>query len=269
MLNIVVFNWNYSEFLGKLLSEMQVIFNNSQYRIVICDDGSTDNSLELVDAVISKFDIKNITIFKSKEANFGREKPYQGQLESLNKVMESDFFSLSEHYWFMDADDYCIFSDLSNDFIERVVTKKVCFTRVKNITREGIETDKLIKRSVVESKNLFPSISVTSSIIASGAFLSEYKDKIFHNDFDDVWLDARINMLACLLEIRDVAYVDEVVFRLIHGSNDSGKMSTIRMLRKQISAHDYFRFINNNKFMINPRMLILTVLSKFKKILRI
>ncbi len=262
MLNVVVFNWNYSKFLKKLLSEIKAIFNNPEFRILICDDGSTDCSLHIVKNVISEFNVDNIFIFESKRPNLGRKKPYQGQLESLNKVMDSKFFSTSDHYWLMDADDYCYFSTLNSKFMDKVTSKKICFTTVKNITNEGIESDITIKRTVFESKTLFPSISVTSSIIVSGEFLLTNKKYIFDDKFDDIWLDSRLNMLACLLEDKDVDYIDECIYRLIHDSNDSGKMSLSRMLRKQIYAHDYFRFIHNNKLMLNPRMCILTILSK-------
>ncbi|WP_272515898.1 MULTISPECIES: glycosyltransferase [unclassified Providencia] len=263
MLNIVVFNWNYSEFLKKLLSEMQVLFNNPQFRILICDDGSTDHSLKMVNNVITKFNIENIFIFESNKPNKGREKPYLGQIESLNNVMNSNFFSTSEHYWLMDADDYCRFSTLDSSFIEKIKSKKICFTTVKNITRDGIISDVKIKRTVLKSKNLFPSISVTSSIIVSGEFLLTNKQYIFDDRFDDVWLDSRLNMLACLLDHHDVEYIDECIFRLIHGSNDSSKMSLSRILKKQIYAHNYFKFIHNNKIMFSPRMCILNMFSKF------
>ncbi|HCM1316280.1 hypothetical protein [Vibrio parahaemolyticus] len=266
MLNIVVFNWNYSEFLNNLLREMQVIFNNSQYRVFICDDGSTDDSLEIIDDVISKFCVGNVIVLKRENPNFGRKKPYQGQLESLRKVIDSEYFSKAEHYWLMDADDYCNFSSLPDGFVEKVRAKKVSFTKVKNINQSGIEDDLLIKRSVLDSRSLFPTISVTSSIIASGTFLLENRELIYAEGFDDVWLDSRLNMLACLLKRDEVEYLDEVVYRLIHGANDSAKMSLLRMLDKQISAHDYFRFIHGNKLMINPRMLLLTGLSAIKNI---
>lgn len=262
MLNIVVFNWNYSEFLKKLLSEMQVIFNHPQFRILICDDGSTDHSLNIVSSVITKFNTENIFIFESNKPNKGRKKPYLGQIESLNKVMNSSFFSTSDHYWLMDADDYCNFSTLGSDFIKKITSKKICFTSVKNITRDGVISDVSIKRPICKNNNLFPSISVTSSIIVSGEFLITYQKYIFDNRFDDVWLDSRLNMLACLLDVNDVEYIDECIFRLIHGSNDSAKMSLSRRLKKQIYAHDYFRFIHNNKIMLNSRMCFLSILSK-------
>lgn len=242
---------------------MQVIFNNPHYRVFICDDGSTDNSLVLVNSVISKFCVENIIVLKSVKPNFGREKPYQGQLEGLNKVINSEQFSASEHYWLMDADDYSHFSTLPNNFVEKVTSKKVTFTKVKNINRSGVENDLLIKRSVMNNRSLFPTISVTSSIIVSGEFLLKNNELIFAEGFHDVWLDSRLNMLACLLDSNDVQYVDDIVYRLIHGSNDSVKMTLNRKLDKQISAHDYFRFIHGNKLMMNPRMLLLTVLSKF------
>lgn len=69
-------------------------------------------------------------------------------------------------------------------------------------------------------------------------------------------------MLACLLKPEDIEYLNEYIFRLIHGSNDSSKMSLLRILRKQIHAHDYFKYIHKNKFMFNSRMCILSILSK-------
>ncbi|EPN5406032.1 hypothetical protein ACT0JW_002616 [Vibrio cholerae] len=269
MLNIVVFNWNYSGFLSKLLNEMQVIYNDPCYRIFICDDGSTDDSLDVLNDVISKFRIKNIIVFKSEKPNFGRDKPYQGQLEGLRKVIDSELFSVTEHYWLMDSDDYCYFSTLPNNFVDKVTSKKVSFTRVKNIDQSGFESDLLIKRRVMNNSSLFPTISVTSSIIASGEFILNNRDKIYADNFDDVWLDSRINMLACLLKKHDVEYLDEIVYRLIHGSNDSSKMSLRRMLNKQISAHDYFRFIHGNRLMMNPRMLFLSSFSKIKSFVSI
>lgn len=262
MLNIVVFNWNYSKFLKKLLSEIQAITNHPEIRILICDDGSTDCSLDIVRNFISEFNTKNVFIFESKNLNLGRKKPYQGQLESLNKVMDSKFFSTSDHYWLMDADDYYYFSTLNTKFLDTIKEKKICFTKIKNITNDGIESDMIIKRPIFENNTLFPSISVTSSIIVSGEFLLSNKKYIFDDRFDDVWLDSRLNMLACLLKKEEVKYIDKYIFRLIHNSNDSSKMPFSRILKKQISAHDYFRFIHNNKFMLNPRMCFLTILSK-------
>ncbi len=241
---------------------MQVLFNNPQFRILICDDGSTDHSLNIISNVITEFNTENIFIFESNKPNKGRIKPFLGQIESLNKVMNSSFFSTADHYWLMDADDYCNFSTLGSDFIKKITSKKICFTSVKNITREGGVSDLSIKRPIFKSKNLFPSISVTSSIIVSGEFLLANQRYIFDDRFDDVWLDSRLNMLACLLDANDVEYIDECIFRLIHGSNDSGQMSLSRKLKKQIYAHDYFRFIHNNRFMLSPRMCFLSVLSK-------
>lgn len=262
MLNIVIFNWNYANFLKKLLNEIKTIVNKPEFRILICDDGSTDCSLDLMKNFISEFNAINVFIFESTEPNLGRKKPYQGQLESLNKIMNSKYFSTSDHYWFMDADDYCNFSTLGPEFFKKIKSKKICFTKVKNITNEGLESNLSIKRTVLESKNLFPSISVTSSIITSGEFLFNNKSYIFDERFDDVWLDSRLNMLACLLKPEDIEYLNEYIFRLIHGSNDSSKMSLLRILRKQIHAHDYFKYIHKNKFMFNSRMFILSILSK-------
>lgn len=266
MINVVVFNWNYSDFLKNLLTKMEPIYNDAYFRILICDDGSTDDSLKIINEYISK-GINNIVVFERSELNYGRKMPYMGQIESLGKVMESDYFSSSDYYWLMDADDYFDFSMISAEFKRKIESSVVNFTQVKNVSKNDTYYEN-IKRKVCSNSLIFPTVSVTSSIIVSGFFLEKYKAFIFKDGFDDVWLDSRINMLACLLNSDEVAYIDEHVCRLIHGGNDSINMPVLRALKKQIVAHDYYRFINRNKFLRHHRMIILLCTSKLMRLFK-
>lgn len=266
MINIIVFNWNYSCFLKKLLTEMKPIYNDAYFRILICDDGSTDDSLKIIHEYVSK-GINNIVVFEMSELNYGRKMPYMGQIESLAKVMASDYFSSSDYYWLMDADDYFDFSMISAEFKRKIESSVVNFTQVKNVS-ENDTYNANIKRKVFSNSSIFPTISVTSSIIVLGGFLVKYKELIFKEGFDDVWLDSRINMLACLLNYDEVAYIDEHVCRLIHGGNDSINMPMLRVLKKQIVAHDYYKLINGNKFLWHHRMIILMCTSKLMRLLK-
>lgn len=266
MINVVVFNWNYSGFLKKLLTEMKPIFNDSYFRILICDDGSTDDSLNVINEYISD-GVNNIVVFERSELNYGRKMPYMGQIESLGKVMASDYFSSSDYYWLMDADDYFDFSMFNTEFRRKIESSVVSFTQVKNIYHNETSYQR-IKRKVHSNSSIFPTISVTSSIIVSGQFLLKYKNFIFKEGFDDVWLDARINMLACLLNTGEVKYLDEHISRLIHGGNDSINMPIFRSVKKQIVAHDYYKFINDNKFLRHHRMIVLLCASKLMRLLK-
>ncbi|MDX7751824.1 glycosyltransferase family 2 protein [Aeromonas caviae] len=266
MINVVVFNWNYSDFLTKLLKKMEPIYNDAYFRILICDDGSTDDSLKIIHEYVSK-GINNIVVFERSELNYGRKMPYMGQIESLGKVMASDYFSSSDYYWLMDADDYFDFSIISAEFKRKIESSVVNFTQVKNVSENDIYYEN-IKRKVCFNSSIFPTISVTSSIIVSGFFLEKYKTFIFKDGFDDVWLDSRINMLACLLKSNEVAYIDEHVCRLIHGGNDSINMPVLRALKKQIVAHNYYKFINGNKFLRHHRMIILWCASKLIRLFK-
>lgn len=261
MINIVVFNWNYGRFLSCLLNKMIPIFNDERFRIFICDDGSTDNSLEIIKKYIADYSLNNLIVIESEIINLGRDKPFLGQIENLNKVIKHHRVDKDDYYWLMDADDYFDFSLVDSDFYQKVTSKMITFTKVKNISDSG-ESYLKIKRNVLDSKSVFPTISVTSSIIFSGNFLSLYYDEIFTEKFNDLWLDSRINMLACLLSKENVAYINEYICRVIHTDNDSGNMSLSRFLRKQIVAYRYFKYINKGRIMMHPRMLFISVVSK-------
>ncbi|EGR4192200.1 glycosyltransferase [Vibrio cholerae] len=263
-IGIVVFNWNYGVYLGELLNNMKDIINSDEYKIIVCDDGSYDNSLAVLDNYINENNAKNIIICSKNEINKGREKPYLGQLENLKNAYDSRLLDDCQYIWLMDADDYLLSRDLPKDFYNYYLSgSQVSFTKVINFTKDK-QYGLIIKRKANEILNIWPTVSVTSSIIMSRDFLAENYSRLFNFDteFDDVWLDSRVNMIASRINNDLVRYINFPIYRRIHGGNDSGKMSLRRRILKQNSSNRYYSYICNYKKPFNLRTKLLDVFFK-------
>ena len=260
-IGIVVFNWNYGEYLDVLLNKMKSILNVDSYEIYICDDGSSDNSLDVCRCFINGNSARNINLIESERINLGRSKPYLGQLENLEKIYKNGDLNSCDYIWLMDADDYFESRDLPSDFEKIISGKEVVFTKVINKSDDNVEYMP-IKRKANTDLSIWPTISVTSSIIMSKQFLADNYQLIFNynSDFDDVWLDSRVNMIASRIDNNKVEYINFPVYRLIHSNNDSKAMPLKRRIAKQIKSNNYFSSVCNGKKPMNFRTKVLDFL---------
>ena len=122
---------------------------------------------------------------------------------------------------------------------------------ISSLTRYSIQTRGrrsgypfLVKRRLGELEtDIWPTISPTSSIVVSKYFLESNRSDLidFNIEWRDIWLDARINMLAMNLSDERVLYSDISVYRRIHGQNDSLNKTITRVLTKQVQATRYLK----------------------------
>ena len=126
-IDILIPNYNKGEFIEEAILS---IFNQKtiyMFNIKICDDCSTDNSIEIINKYIDKYPGK-ITLIKN-EKNIGA---FQTTLK-LYEIIDSDYFTV------LDSDDYWI----DNYFIENALTfleKYNEYTIYANNTRRCFNT---------------------------------------------------------------------------------------------------------------------------------
>jgi len=264
-LSIVIFNYNYKRFLGQLFISLEYAFNNDNINIFFCDDGSSDDSLGFVNSYIHTNNINNLTIIEVSPIELKRKYPSFGQLEGIKKVIDSYNKELNDYIVFIDSDDWFGENSIKNIYNEVNKTKcKIYFNDLRDAeSYHKLPKEKqMIKRKVHQiNTKIWPTIVPTSGIVINKQLLIDNLDKIINFDkkFSDVWLDSRINMLA-LNFIEKVKYTDIVIYRLIHGSNDSLQFNLKRTIKKQLQASKYFNLIVNKKLKFNIRKKILEII---------
>jgi glycosyltransferase involved in cell wall biosynthesis len=102
LISVVITNYNYGQYVAKAI---QSVFEQT-YRpleLIIIDDGSTDNSLEIIETAIS--DASEVAVHVVKQEN-------QGIVATRNKAKS---LVNGDYYTFLDADDY-----FDKDYVERL-----------------------------------------------------------------------------------------------------------------------------------------------------
>lgn len=261
MLNIIVFNWNYSRFLDNLFEKLSNIKDCHDVNIFICDDGSTDDSRTKIKKFVNKYD--GVTFVNVSDDNYGRKYPFEGQLQGLKDVLNKTTED-NNYYWLLDADDYIELSDFSQVLKNLDSNKKLYITKLCNIDIfSGHKQYKKINRKIRDYKGIsWPTTSPTSSLIVKRNFLINNQVAIFDFNYNEVWLDSRINMLADNLEQYEFEYIDSNVYRNIHDTNDSFKNNLKRNLIKQVQSYKFYIEYISNLRVVNFRNLILFISSK-------
>ena len=260
-LSLVIFNWNYGHFLSELLISLKPLINSPDVNIFILDDGSTDNSIEMIDSFFQKNSPENIKTLRFNINNTGRSYPSFGQLLGLRKLLDSQKDNVNDLIWLMDADDlfnYEEFKKLRFNFGGN--EEDVYFLKMIDVI-ENSEFEYKIKRKIKRWMSIWPSVSPTSSIIIRKSFLETYQDEIFNfnEKFSDVWLDARIN-LVCIFEA-NVKYLPVKVYRNLHGNNDSLKSDFYRTIKKQLQSYRYMKFIGIKMKLNSFRLVFLRLID--------
>lgn len=266
VVTVCVFNWNYGVYLKELLEKFTPCVNDPRVRMVICDDGSTDNSIEIINDYIKSFNVKNMSTICVSKNNLGRDVPYKGQLIGLSSFLNHEHLINDGFIWFMDADDYFDFDDF-NALYNHALSEMpdLYILKVNNFTCDKDQGNILeIKRRISIKPKLWPTISVTSSLIASRQFIQKNIDLLlsFNPDYSDVWLDARINILGCTDKETKVIYSDKVVQRRIHSSGDSSTMPMLRRIKKQCKSLCFFRDALSDDFTFSTRTFLLSLIYK-------
>uniref|UniRef100_UPI0011B0C95D glycosyltransferase n=1 Tax=Vibrio hyugaensis TaxID=1534743 RepID=UPI0011B0C95D len=245
--NIVIFNKNYSRYLKELFDALSnnEVFNNSLFKVHFCDDASSDDSLRFVNDYKSKHSISNLFIIQTRKAPFVREYFSHGQIEGLKLVFENACESEQSYFFMLDSDD--LYSSTYVSSVRKEIEKNnpnLLLCSVQDFNAETTFDKKEIKRKVAVRPSIWPTVVLTSAIVISYDFIRKNREAIFDFDYSDVWLDSRLNMLG-LNDYKKVVYLNAVMFRRIHSSNDSKKMNLKRKIIKQIEAAEYFnKYVN-------------------------
>ncbi|MCS0049301.1 glycosyltransferase [Vibrio parahaemolyticus] len=260
---IVIFNYNYSDYLGKLID---TIGKNElkRFKVILCDDGSDDASLLLFNEIKTVYTDMNLELVKVRGFNSGaRDIKSHGQISALNKVFDiyGNCITDSSLVCLVDADDYYpdgYFSQLES--CHRKENFDVYLSKINNVNQSAKSIGyKNIVRPIGSTLNIWPTVTCTSGIAVTKRFIERNREAIFNFEkkFADVWLDARICMLANYNS--KVLYSEQEFYRLIHGANDSMSTNFVRKLDKQIQSALFYSKYSKFK---GVRVILLVLLSK-------
>jgi hypothetical protein len=257
-LTIIIFNYNYLRFLDKLFDSLKSSFNHPEINIFFCDDGSCDGSYEFVSKYIRTNLINNLKIIKVSSSDIKRKNPSFGQIEGVKLVMSEHNDLVNDYVCLIDSDDWIADGSIAG------ILKEVKNTRLHLYLNDLRDTnsygDLNVRKRILQRKiysintKIWPTIVPTSGIVISRNFLKDNFDKLTNlNDcFSDVWLDSRINILGMNYK-SSVKYTDILIYRLIHGNNDSLNFNLKRTLKKQVQVSQYFNYAVSTNLKMNLR----------------
>ena len=180
LISILITNYNKSKFLKKNLSSI-VNQNYKNFEVIIYDDNSTDQSLQIINQYCKRY--KNFQLVLNKKKKF--ISPALNQIRGINKI-----FSLSKGQiiCLMDADDFFLREKLERiNFYFINNNQKIIYDFPKSTTKQF----KYIKK---KNNKIWPSIFPTSCISARKKYFKIFLDHLKPKDLPNLEIDARINI---------------------------------------------------------------------------
>ena len=121
--SVIVPVFNSSQYIGATLDSI-INQNFDGFEIIVVDDGSSDNSLEIINEKLNAADIPN-TVFHQEN---------QGVSAARNKGIE---LSKGDYLVFVDADDY-----ITPNHLEQLYNGETDFSLIQIVKKEGNTTSK-------------------------------------------------------------------------------------------------------------------------------
>ncbi len=230
--SILITNFNKSRYLDKSIQScINQNFKNKE--ILIFDDCSTDNSLE----IIEKYK-KNLKIKRNKKKRFT-----SGPLNQIAGIIDLFKKSKGEIIFFLDGDDYFNRNKIKDivKFFEK--NKKIDFVQDQPYLTRLKKKMYLKKRSHYSS--IWPRFYPTSSIAIRRKFFLDFLRYIEKDRFSNLEIDARISMFAFLK--RQFFTINKSFTK--YNLDDTGitskyKKFSILWWKKRNEAFDYLIFLH-------------------------
>ncbi len=138
-----------------LISLAEIMFEQLQVEILFIDDGSTDNTLRVVNDFMNETGHQRLREYSTIVTG-----PNRGLSGARNKGLE---IAKGEYVWFVDSDDVLRTRAVNQVVLPLIKTKKYDFIQIgyQRFTNLPIKLpDKTIKVREIESKNLFHDLAV-------------------------------------------------------------------------------------------------------------
>ena len=184
--SVIVINYNNFKYLNRCLNSLiQQKYKN--FEIVLVDDNSTDNSLELAKNFFKKQKFKkNKIIVNKKKTKFG-------SYNQMNCIMKGLNYCRGDLIFFLDSDDFFKRSKLENviNFFNKNTQLKITFDlSYKFFSSQKKKKFKINKRF----KNLipWPSFPSQSSIVIEKKYLKKIIANLSIKKYPNIWFDFRV-----------------------------------------------------------------------------
>lgn len=177
-LSLIIPVYNVEKYVAKCIEScISQNVSSVDYEIIIINDGSTDDSLQIVNAIVGKQD--NITVFSQKNG---------GLSLARNKGLS---LAKGEYVWFIDSDDW-----IEINCLENIINKLVKIDVLAMGYTEAYDDSKINKKVFVSNVPVANGIELLHSTfiipaqfyIYRRSFLEKnnlfFEPKIFHEDFE-------------------------------------------------------------------------------------
>lgn len=238
LVSVLINNYNYAPYLTECIQSV-IDQSYSDIEIIVYDDGSTDNSLE----ILSKFN--NIKVISNN--NYGKGHNLN-QMNAVNKAFEE---STGDIIFLLDSDDF-----FKNDKVEKTINlfkESPHIEVIQHLLEEVDEDNNLLhkvvpvlkkvknyKEYIFETESIYHLFSMTSAL----AFRRRFLEKVLPLDEDDfsyMCVDTRL-MLVAALQSNILTISDSLTYYRKHGSNAWGKLGDLN--NHEDYLQDLYGFFN-------------------------
>ena len=227
-LSVLIPMYNVADYIEKCLSSLlSQRIDEQDYEIIIVNDGSTDNSLEIAESISNKH--KNITIYSQEN---------KGAIFTRNKMLK---LAKGDYLYFVDADDYVVCNSLA-PVLDFAVSNKM----------DIVGFDTLVTRSREKNKlDDFTDTNALPKIVTGIEYLKENKNlrveiwwyfikKDFlnkhHITFDSINYDGDVTFtLRLFLKAKKVAHFSLKIYRYLQSSESTMRSDAIKANKRIIN----------------------------------
>lgn len=214
MVSVIIDNYNYEKYIGEAI-ESVLLQTYTDYEIIIVDDGSKDNSREIIEDYSKKYPDKISVVFKE---NGGQASAFNaGFLKTKGDIIA-----------FLDSDDYWYPSKL-----EKIVEahKKYGLVGHNKHYSQGTSNKEgrnfITQRQKILKKYGIPYLLITSTI----SIKREILEKIFPMPEEKFRICADNYLMIYALYLSDFYYIDEeLTFYRIHGKNGYARRNDVMLV---------------------------------------
>jgi glycosyltransferase involved in cell wall biosynthesis len=248
--SVVIFNYNYSLYLSSCLdSVLYQKYPSDKIEVIFVDDGSSDDSLKIVQNYSDKFDEQGIN-FKIIELVHGEFCPNYNQ----QRALKSAFPHISGSYvCFLDSDDTFLPNKLSvlNDFTGP--SNRLIQHAAVKIDSDGKKIGDLVNfesnsvdLALYLKSDKFNHYQPTSFLCLQTMYLKTIMSHMSHDKWTNTWLDVRSTRMAPFYGQVISSYQALGEYRL-HGSNDSSKVDN---MHHRLQEHTFFVQSNIRNYLL-------------------